>query len=703
MADSPLLWRPSAQRIADAGITRYQQWLTLNKGLTFSCYDDLWTWSTTEIEDFWESIWQFADVIAHSPYQQVLLERKMPGARWFEGATLNYAEHALAYGSKSDNKHAPALIADSEVRGRTEISWGELRQHVGSLAATLRDAGLQVGDRAVAYMPNIPETAAAMLAVTSLGGIWSCAAPDMGAVGVLDRFRQIEPKVLFTIDGYRYGGRDFDRRDVARELVRQLPSVECVIFLSYLHSDSELDLGGIDRQVRAIRFDHALARPQEPAFVAVPFSHPLWIVYSSGTTGMPKPIVHGHGGVVIQSFKAGLLHGDAKPGDKTFWFSSTNWIMWNSTLNGLINGVTVLMYDGNPGYPDTSTLWKFAEREQANSFGTSPAFIALCAKTGIKPGEQFDLSALRSVGCTGSPLPEEGYEWVYNHVKQDVRLGCISGGTDPGACFLTTSSILPIYSGEMQCRELGIATHAFNDDGQSVIDEVGELVVTQPMPSMPLFFWGDTDGSRYFGSYFEQFPGVWCHGDWVRLIPRPEAITGIIYGRSDSTINRHGIRMGTSEIYRVVEEFDEVLDSLVVDLEYLNRDSFMALFVVIRDPAFAAEASAKGPAPDGFMAGKASLLANPRAQGNPLHTGVPEALRLAINEAIRTKLSARHVPDGIFAITEVPRTLSGKKLEIPVKKILLGHDVKKAVNRDSMSNPGSIDWFIEFATARQTT
>lgn len=670
MAHSPLLWRPSAQRIADAEITRYQQWLTLNKGLTFLCYDDLWTWSTTEIEDFWESIWQFADVIAHSPYQQVLLERKMPGARWFEGATLNYAEHALAFANKAENSHSPALIAESEVRGRTEISWGELRQQVGSLAATLRDSGLQVGDRAVAYMPNIPETAAAMLAVTSLGGIWSCAAPDMGAVGVLDRFRQIAPKVLFTIDGYRYGGRDFDRRDIARELVRELPSVECVIFLSYLHSNAELDLSGIDRPVRAIRFENALASPQEPAFVAVPFSHPLWIVYSSGTTGMPKPIVHGHGGVVIQTFKAGLLHGDAKPGDRTFWFSSTNWIMWNSTLNGLINGVTVLMFDGNPGYPDTSTLWKFAERERANSFGTSPAFIALCAKTGIKPAEQFDLSALRSVGCTGAPLPEEGYAWVYNNVKQDVRLGCISGGTDPGACFLTTSSILPIYSGEMQCRELGIATHAFNDEGQSVIDEVGELVVTQPMPSMPLFFWGDTDGSRYFSSYFEQFPGVWCHGDWMRLIPRPEAITGIIYGRSDSTINRHGIRMGTSEIYRVVEEFDDVLDSLVVDLEYLNCNSFMALFIVLRDPS---------------------------------RVAALQALQLAINQAIRTKLSARHVPDGIFVIAEVPRTLSGKKLEIPVRKILLGHDPKKAVNRDSMSNPDSIDWFIAFATARQTT
>lgn len=663
------LWQPSAERIADAGITRYRHWLKQTRGLQFDHYDDLWQWSTTHIEEFWESIWQFGGVIAHSPYQQVLKERKMPGARWFEGATLNYAEHALAYGQRPENRDKPAIIAESEVRGRTEMGWGQLRQQTAAVAAMLKAQGLHSGERAVAYMPNIPETAVAMLATVSLGGIWSCTAPDMGAVGVLDRFRQIAPRVLFAIDGYRYGGRDFDRRDIVKELVRQLPSVQTVVFLRYLNADATLDLSDLGRDITVLDFANVCASTdKEPEFVAVPFSHPLWIVYSSGTTGMPKPIVHGHGGVVIQTFKAGLLHADAKAGDRAFWFSSTNWIMWNSTLNGLINGVTILIFDGNPGYPDTTTLWRFAEREKATSFGTSPAFIALCSKAGINPGEQFDLSSLKSVGCTGSPLPEEGYEWVYSHVKKDVRLGCISGGTDPGACFLTTCSILPIYSGEMQCRELGIATHAFNDDGQSVIDEVGELVVTQPMPSMPLFFWGDDDGSRYFSSYFEQFPGVWCHGDWVRLIPRPEAVTGIIYGRSDSTINRHGIRMGTSEIYRVVEEFDEVLDSLVVDLEYLNRESFMALFIVLRDKS-ASE--------------------------------TPEALRQAINAAIRSKLSARHVPDGIFVIPEVPRTLSGKKLEIPVKKILLGHDERKAVNRDSMANPASIDWFLAFARQRE--
>lgn len=691
------LWTPSAERIADAGITHYQHWLKEKQGLSFNCYDQLWQWSVTEIEAFWQSIWDYCGVIAHSPYQSVLLERKMPGARWFEGATLNYAEHSLLRARNPDTANEPAIIFQSELVDRAEVSWQTLSDQVGSLAATLTSLGLTQGDRAVGYMPNIPQTVAAMLAVTSQGAIWSCTAPDMGAVGVLDRFRQIAPKVLFAVDGYRYGGKDFDRRVIVQELVRQLPSLDAVIFVPYLNAETTLDLtfpGEPERTVNVVNFRDAIADPQPVTFVPVPFSTPLWIVYSSGTTGMPKPIVHGHGGVVIQTLKAGLLHGDSKPGDRAFWFSSTNWIMWNSVVNGLMNGVTIMLFDGNPGYPDYSTLWRFAEREKINAFGTSPAFIALCIKAGINPGKQFDLSALRSVGCTGAPLSEEGYRWVYSHVSADVRLGCISGGTDPGACFLTTCSILPVYAGEMQCREMGVATYAFDDAGNAIYDDVGELVVALPMPSMPLFFWGDDDGSRYFESYFEPYPGVWCHGDWVKLIPREESVTGIIFGRSDSTINRHGIRMGTSEIYRVIEEFDEVLDSLVVDLEYLERDSYMALFVVLRTPG-AKQVLLTGPAPDGHIAGAAS-----RSKPTADQTGVPADLRQRLLTAVRTQLSARHVPDEVFTIPAVPRTLSGKKLEIPVKKILLGKDVEKSVNRDSMGNPESIDWFVAFANAR---
>ncbi len=697
MTAPQLLWTPSAERIAAAGITRYQHWLNKKHGLSFDSYDELWQWSVSEIETFWQSIWDYCGVIAHSPYQSVLLERTMPGARWFEGATLNYAEHSLLRARNAHSANEPAIIFQSELVDRAEVSWQTLSDQVGSLAATLSSLGLAQGDRAVAYMPNIPETVAAMLAVTSQGAIWSCTAPDMGAVGVLDRFRQIAPKILFAVDGYRYGGKDFDRRAIVQELVRQLPSLEAVIFVPYLDAETTLDLTFPDqpeRNVNVVDFRHAIGDPQPVTFVPVPFSTPLWIVYSSGTTGMPKPIVHGHGGVVIQTLKAGLLHADSKPGDRAFWFSSTNWIMWNSVVNGLMNGVTIMLFDGNPGYPDCSTLWRFAEREKINSFGTSPAFISQCIKAGINPGKQFDLSDLRSVGCTGAPLSEEGYRWVYSHVSSDVRLGCISGGTDPGACFLTTCSILPVYAGEMQCRELGVATYAFDDAGNAIYDEVGELVVTLPMPSMPLFFWGDDDGSRYFESYFEPYPGVWCHGDWVKLIPRKESVTGIIFGRSDSTINRHGIRMGTSEIYRVIEEFDEVLDSLVVDLEYLERDSYMALFVVLRTPG-AKQMLLTGPAPEGQIAGDAS-----RGKPTVEQTGVPVDLRQRLLSAVRTQLSARHVPDEVFAIPAVPRTLSGKKLEIPVKKILLGKDVAKSVNRDSMGNPESIDWFIAFANAR---
>jgi acetoacetyl-CoA synthetase len=597
----------------------------------------------------------------------------MPGAKWFDGATVNYADQMLWRAAEPGWAERPAVVFSSELAERRELSWGALAAQAGALAATLERLGVGLGDRAVSYMPNIPEAIVAVLGTSARGAIWSSCAPDMGAAGVLDRFRQIEPALLFAVDGYRYGGKDFDRRDTVRELVAQLPSVKAVILVPYLDPHASLgeaiELPARDgtpaRRVPVVAWSDALARPARLQPAPVPFDHPLWIVYSSGTTGMPKPIVHGHGGTILEYLKAMQLHSDLGPADRFFWFTSTNWIMWNMTASALIAGSTVLLYDGNPGWPDLGTLWRFAERERATYFGLSPAFVQLNVKNTMSPRAHFDLSSLRTVGSTGSPLTEDGYRWIYAHVHPDVLLASISGGTDPNTAFLGTCPTAPIYAGEMQARGLGAAVYAYDDAGRPVYGEVGELVCTQPMPSMPLYFWGDADGRRYFESYFDVYPGVWRHGDWLKLIRRPETTTGVIYGRSDSTINRHGIRMGTSELYRVVEAFDEVADSLVIDLEYLGRESFMALFVVPRAPS-----------------------------------ALTEALKRRLLEAIRTQLSARHVPNAVFGIPEVPRTISGKKLEVPVKKILLGQPPEKACNRSAMSNPQSIDWFVAFAATR---
>lgn len=703
MTSPPPLWTPPPARVAGAGITRFLSFLRERRGLTFDGYEPLWRWSVEDLEGFWGSIWEFCGVKAHQPYQRILGRRSMPGATWFEGATLNYAEHSLAHASRPGWGDRPAIVFVSETRARTEITWSALAAQVGALTASLSRLGVGPGDRVASYMPNIPESVVALLATASLGAIWSSASPDMGPVSVLDRFRQIEPKVLFAVDGYRYGGKSFDRRETVRDLVRQLPALEAVVFVPYLDPGASIAApspGG--RAVPVTPFDEAVARPAAPSFTPVPFDHPLWIVYSSGTTGMPKPIVHGHGGTVIEHLKSNTLHLDVGEDDRFFWFTSTNWIMWNLWVSTLATGCTALQFDGNPGHPDWSTLWRFVASERATFAGVSPAFLAMCMKAGLTPREQHDLGALRTVGSTGSPLPEEAYRWVYRHVHPDVMLASISGGTDPGAAFLTSCPALPVYAGEMQCRGLGVAVHSYDEAGKPVMDQVGELVVAQPMPSMPLFFWGDRDGKRYLESYFETYPGAWRHGDWLRLIPRPESVTSVIYGRSDSTINRHGIRMGTSELYRVVEEHPEVADSLVVDLEYLGRDSYLALFVVLREQGRTARgAASRGPAPDGEAAGRASGRGRGvEALAGEADTGVAPELRRRLLEAIRAKLSARHVPDGVFAVPEVPHTLSGKKLEVPVKKILLGHPVEKAVNRDSTANPAAIDWFVAFARGR---
>lgn len=657
------LWAPSPERVDRAGFTKYRNWLERERGLSFGGYEELWRWSVEDLESFWASIWDFCGVIAHRPYDHVLDRRRMPGAQWFDGALINYAEQSLWRAREPEWHARSALVFESESRPRTELTWGQLGDRVAALATTLRSLGIRQGDRVCAYLPNVPESVIAMLATTSLGAIWSSAAPDMGAAGVLDRFRQIEPKVLVAVDGYRYGGSAFDRRDVLGEIIRGLPSLEAMILVPHLDAGPAFQVPGT---LPVVSFGDAVAERAPLEFTPVPFGHPLWVVYSSGTSGKPKPIVHGHGGFMLENLKAASIHLDVGDGDRFLWFTSTNWIMWNLTVAALAAGCTILQLDANPGSPDVGGLFDFAARERATFLGTSPAYLSACMKAGISPKAEHDLSAVRTLGSTGSPLTPEGYRWAYQNIKDDMLLAAISGGTDPGAAYLTSCPILPVYAGEMQCRGLGIAVHAFDDSGNELVDQVGELVVIEPMPSMPLYFWGDDDGTRYRESYFDTYPGLWRHGDWLRLIPRPESVTGIIYGRSDSTINRHGIRIGTSELYRVVEDFAEVLDSLVIDLEYLGRPSLLALFVVLTEP----------------------------------DTEVSPDLRARIFDAIRTNLSPRYVPDEVIAIAEVPRTLSGKKMEVPVRKILLGQPPDGVANRDAMANPASLDWFVGFAAAR---
>ncbi|HKY66955.1 MAG TPA: acetoacetate--CoA ligase [Acidimicrobiales bacterium] len=643
-----ILWQPPGDVLDRTRIGSFLRWLAEERGRSFATYDELWRWSVADLDGFWRSIWDHFGVESSTPVGAALAVPSMPGARWFPGVELNYAGHAL----RSPGGQGPALVGVSQSRERVELSGDDLRDQVARCRAGLARLGVGRGDRVAAYLPNVPETVVAFLATASLGAVWTSCAPEFGTRSVVDRLRQVEPVVLLAVDGYRYGAKAIDRRAEVAAVRAELPSLRATVTVPYLDGDAE---GA--RHEGSVLWDELLAGPTDPGGVAcdpVPFDHPLYVLYSSGTTGLPKAIVHGHGGILVEHQKVLALHADLGPGDRFFWFSTTGWMMWNYLVSGLLVGATPVLFDGDPGHPGLDALWRMAADEGVTFFGTSAPFLLACRKAGVVPREVADLAALRGVGSTGAPLPAEGFAWVYEAVKDDVLLSSISGGTDVCTAFVGGCPLVPVRAGEISCRYLGAKVEAYTDDGRSVVGEQGELVITAPMPSMPVGFWGDDDGARYRAAYFERHPGVWTHGDWITLFPDGASV---ITGRSDATLNRGGVRMGTAELYSVVEGLPEVADSLVVHLEDAGGGPGRLLLFVT-------------PAPGVLL---------------------DDALRSHIARALRTELSPRHVPDEIHEVPGVPRTLSGKKLEVPVKRILAGADPDAAASRGSLANPEVLD------------
>jgi acetoacetyl-CoA synthetase len=656
--EGELLWTPSAAQVEDANLTRFSKWLARERGLQFESYDALWQWSVTELEEFWQAMWDYFGVQSSAPHTRVLGKRAMPGAEWFPGARLNYAQHVL----RKERAGIDALLFMSETTPLTGLSWETFAGQVRILATRLRELGVHPGDRVAAYLPNIPETMIAMLAATAIGAIWACCSPDFGSRGVIDRVQQLAPKVLFCVDGYRYGGKAFERKTELAEIVAALEGLEHVVHLPYLNSEDRT--GPSDGALLwNDLLEHSAVSQEEFEFEQVPFGHPLWVLFSSGTTGLPKAIVQSHGGILLEQLKLQHFHMDYRAGERAFFFTTSGWMMWNFLASMPLCGVCPVLYDGNPAYPAPDVLWKVAQDARASFFGASPAYVEVMAKAGIVPRERFDLSHLRAVMPAGSPVSPECTAWFYRNVKQDLLVATGSGGTDCCTGFVGGVPTQPVYAGEIQGRSLGVAAYAFNEKGESVVDEVGELVLAKPMPSMPIYFWNDTDGSRYRESYFEVYPGVWRHGDFFRVNERGGCF---VLGRSDATLNRLGVRIGTAEIYRALAQLGEIEDALIVNLDLPNGKFFMPLFVKLSD---------------GIR--------------------LDAELERKICDRLRREYTPRHVPDRVIQAPGIPVTLTRKKMEVPVRKILLGAPVEQVANRNAMANPDSLDFFASYATTQK--
>jgi acetoacetyl-CoA synthetase len=646
-----VLWKPSAQWKEQANITQYVQWLKECNGVVCNDYDALWKWSVEHTADFWKSITEYFNIIWHQPYRQVISNDTMPYTKWFEGGQLNYAEHVFR--NASDDQIA--ILFQSEKQPLKSISWKELKAKTAALQTFFLQQGVKPGDRIVAYLPNIPEATIALLATMSIGAVWSSCSPDFGGDSVVERFQQVAPKILIAADGYWYNGKCFDRSTVIKKIATTIPAIEKIVLIPYIQSILE-----ISEDDKVVSWSQAVATvTNNLLFIPVPFAHPVWVLYSSGTTGMPKAITHSHGGVLLEHYKYLSFHNDIKRGEIFFWFTTTGWMMWNYIHAALLTGAVIVLYDGSPGYPDLHILWQLAEKAGIQHFGTSAPYIMACQKAGIRSGELYNLSALRSISSTGSPLPPEGFDYVYEYIKKEVWLCSMSGGTDVCTAFVGGCSILPVYEGEIQCRALGCDLSAWDEAGNDINDEVGEMVIKKPMPSMPVFFWNDDRFEKYLASYFDVYSSIWRHGDWLRITPRNGVV---ILGRSDATLNRQGVRIGTAEIYRAIDTMPAIKDSLIVNIELPDGGDYMPLFVIMKNGVV-----------------------------------LTEDIKAQIKSALKNAYSPRHVPDEIIAVDDIPYTISGKKMETPIKRMLMGMPLEKSVNAGSVRNPASLTFFKAFA------